>query len=211
MYELKYSNEPFGYNVDIKGCFVGPEVQSKYDLIEEVTEKVMNIQLGKKYRNRKGEILTATTNPYDTDYPWRMMNGSQFYHVSNEGYFVSKESGSLLDIESEVEQEVMITEEQFMAWAQGKEFLTISGRIVTLAKVYKGLDFDWTCLPKWANYITLQDDGSWKWFSDKPTISENYDCWVTNNPDPSSHGYIPTSQLPSNVLGYWTNNCHKRP
>ena len=185
--------------------------------MEEVSQKVMKtIIVGKTYRNRYGINLTCTKITEDSLYRYRMESADKSlrYNVDNAGWFVDATKPSDRDIMEEVTEkveEVMITEAQFMAWAQGKEFLTLSGRIVTLAEVYKGLDFDWTCLPKWANYITLQDDGSWRWFSDKPTISENYNCWVTNNPDPSSHGYIPTSQLPSNVLGYWTNNCHKRP
>jgi hypothetical protein len=210
MYELIHESGAFGYNVDIKGRRVGPEVQSKYDLVEvtekveEVTEKVMNIQLGKTYKNRQGEILTATTNPYVKDYPWRMVNGSQFYNVTNEGYFVSSESRSLLDIESEVE-EVMITEEQFIQWAKGKEFLTPDGQIVTFARVYKGLDFDWTVLPKWAQYIAMDSDGKWNWFVLEPTHD---DCeWISMH----MWGSIPTEHCPINGFGTWKNNCHKRP
>lgn len=37
---------------------------------------------------------------------------------------------------------------------------------------------DWKDAPEWANYVAMDDDGSWWWFEKEPSY-EQYGEWVT--------------------------------
>lgn len=69
------------------------------------------------------------------------------------------------------------------------------------------LDFDWSCLPAWANeYIAMDESGVWCFYKIKPTLKGEY--WST--PD-SSFYTIPTEYAPKNFKGSWENSLYKNP
>lgn len=69
------------------------------------------------------------------------------------------------------------------------------------------LDFDWSCLPAWANeYIAMDESGVWCFYKFKPTLKGEY--WST--PD-SSFYTIPTEYTPKNFKGSWENSLFKNP
>lgn len=73
------------------------------------------------------------------------------------------------------------------------------------------LDFDWGCLPKWADkYISMDLDLSWKCFSDKPSIRyENSSVWIGKSL--SFYNSIPCEFYPKNFSGCWEDSLFKNP
>lgn len=68
------------------------------------------------------------------------------------------------------------------------------------------LDFDWSCLPKWANqYIAMDRIGVWYAFNTKPFKRECY--WSTY----SDNTHIPTEHAHKNFKGSWKNSLFKNP
>jgi len=61
------------------------------------------------------------------------------------------------------------------------------------------LDFDPDCLPAWAKWIAVDDDGGWRWYVDKPVTDNNFSLWV----DGTSYGSIPEEYSPKNFEGHW--------
>lgn len=70
------------------------------------------------------------------------------------------------------------------------------------------LDFDWSCLPKWANrYIAMDSSGVWCFHEFKPTLKDGY--WLS---EPDSCFYtIPDEYAPKNFKGTWGNSLFKNP
>lgn len=75
------------------------------------------------------------------------------------------------------------------------------------------LDFDWSCLPPWANeYIAMDGAGTWYAYSVMPKKSEKSLVWFP------AEGYreldfivIPNNYAPKNFKGGWENSLFKNP
>lgn len=133
-----------------------------------------------------------------------MVGDGLTYYVNPDGTFVDKTFKSDKDIVEAVNN--TITDKMFVEWAHGKEFVTDEGKIVRILGIYSGLEFDWTCLPAWANYIALDKDGIWSWYESEPTPSEDF--WM---PASGGSGIIRQDFYPHNTFGTWKDNCHKKP
>jgi hypothetical protein len=59
---------------------------------------------------------------------------------------------------------------------------------------------DWSQAPEWANYVAMDADGEWFWYSEEPTIVDN--VWI---PDGGHHIYAGTTDSP------WTSSLSTRP
>lgn len=168
------------------------------------------MQVGKVYENRGLYILTCTEKCEGT-YPYRVEStcGTMFYNVDENGHYVEPNYPSERDIMKQITLPDPVDE--FMEWAADKEFVTQSGQVVKLSSIYKGIEFDWACLPAWANWIAMDKDGGWKWFREKPAISEDYEIWNQMVDNAYYSGFIPNEYFPSNITGSWKDNLHKRP
>lgn len=68
------------------------------------------------------------------------------------------------------------------------------------------LDFDWDCLPKWADrYITMDADGNWYGHNKKPKLEHN--CYWNSNGDTV---YIKRYH-PKNFTGDWKVSLFENP
>lgn len=71
------------------------------------------------------------------------------------------------------------------------------------------LDFDWSCLPAWANnYIAMDQDGAWFAYSKNPEKRMELFAWR------SGYGLailIPEEYAPKNFKGDWENSLLKNP
>lgn len=67
------------------------------------------------------------------------------------------------------------------------------------------LDFDWSVLPPWMNWIAKDSDDNWWAFSHKPFLTKS--IWETNGDGLS----IPPNYAPKNFTGDWTKSLHERP
>lgn len=72
------------------------------------------------------------------------------------------------------------------------------------------LDFDWSCLPKWANWIAMRSDGVWMWSVNKMTIIGG-DWESLYNVDSQDLSYIPTKYAPKNFTEHWEESLFKVP
>jgi len=63
------------------------------------------------------------------------------------------------------------------------------------------LDFDPDCLPAWAKWITMDEDGEWLWHEDEPVIYNldewKWDMWMCTK----LSGGIPKEYSPKNFKG----------
>jgi len=65
------------------------------------------------------------------------------------------------------------------------------------------LDFDASCLPKWANkWIAMDRDGEWRCYKDKPWSQESYWRTCSNYP-------IPDDFEPKNFQKEWVDSLHQ--
>lgn len=140
--------------------------------------KKLKIEAGKFYRTRDGRKAGI----YRTD-----AKGKRPIH----GYIVD-------------------SEENAFCWYKGG--YSFSNRDVKyendlISEWQEPLDFDWNCLPKWANkYIAADPRGNW--FSSNSKIT--FVRWGLNN-QTDILGYIPKEYQPKNFTGNWEDSLFKNP
>lgn len=63
------------------------------------------------------------------------------------------------------------------------------------------LDFDPDCLPSWAKWIAMDEDGEWRWHEYEPVIYslDELDMWMSTK----LCGGIPKEYAPKNFKGHW--------
>ena len=69
------------------------------------------------------------------------------------------------------------------------------------------LDFDWSALPKWANWIAMDQEGDWYYYSDKPQMDDDHPIWVSSE----FNDAIPPEYYPKNFTGDWANSLLEVP
>lgn len=72
----------------------------------------------------------------------------------------------------------------------------------------KKLDFDWSCLPAWANWIAMDKNETWSYYVIKP-VRDNY-ASMWNIPHRDNWAPIPPKYAPKNFTGKWTESLFKR-
>lgn len=74
--------------------------------------------------------------------------------------------------------------------------------------VQEELDFDWDCLPKWANkYIAYSKDYAWYSYDKKPTILSLKEIWYNEG----QACLIPKEYAPKNFKGSFMESLFKNP
>lgn len=63
---------------------------------------------------------------------------------------------------------------------------------------------DWSEAPEWANYMAMDDDGSWYWFEVMPQYDEEQNCWFED----SINGQVKSAKI-SDMDG--KNSLERRP
>lgn len=72
------------------------------------------------------------------------------------------------------------------------------------------LDFDWSCLPKWANKcISMNVNGDWCSWGGSPQKDNYTRIWV--HTDFCYKSTIPTDFAPKNFVGSWKDSLFKNP
>lgn len=72
------------------------------------------------------------------------------------------------------------------------------------------LDFDWNCLPVWANWIAMDERGIWHCYKDKPILS-NY-IWLYRGVSYiDKYDIIHPKYMPRNFTGTWTDSLFENP
>jgi len=83
------------------------------------------------------------------------------------------------------------------------------GYKVTLEKKKPILDFDWSCLPKWANkYIAMEDDAVWISYSNLPEYDPKHGVWLSQGGEAIE---IPSSFAPKDFCDDWYTIVFKNP
>lgn len=73
------------------------------------------------------------------------------------------------------------------------------------------LDFDWDCLPKWANkYISMNVNGDWCSWGGSPYEDDYRRIWMINASCCYKSG-IPSEFAPKNFTGDWKDSLFKNP
>lgn len=69
------------------------------------------------------------------------------------------------------------------------------------------LDFDWSALPKWVNWIAMDSTGFWYCYQDEPEHDSDYPIWI------GSKGSIdiPIEYYPKNFTGDWKESLFEVP
>jgi hypothetical protein len=71
------------------------------------------------------------------------------------------------------------------------------------------LDFDWSCLSKWARWIAMDEDGEWYQFTNKPELLSR--LWRDKLWRDKYDGPIPPSYAPKNFTGDWKDSLFENP
>lgn len=91
-----------------------------------------------------------------------------------------------------------------MCWASDGK-CTHNPFLDLIAEWTEPLDFDPSCLPAWANWIVMIENGSWFWHQSQPDMyTEGY--WVGGSID--TKGYIPQQYAPKNFTGDWKDSLY---
>ena len=61
----------------------------------------------------------------------------------------------------------------------------------------------WDEAPEWANWLAMDEDGSWGWFEVAPEINEYFEMWY------SECAYLPACKYYGD--DYWTESLERRP
>ena len=61
----------------------------------------------------------------------------------------------------------------------------------------------WDEAPEWANWLAMDEDGSWGWFEVEPKVSAYFDMWD------SEYTYLPADKYYSD--DYWVATLERRP
>lgn len=90
--------------------------------------------------------------------------------------------------------------------SDGERFINTKSQSSLISEWTEPLDFDPSCLPAWANWIVMIENGSWFWHQSQPDMyTEGY--WVGGSID--TKGYIPQQYAPKNYTGDWKDSLHK--
>ena len=75
------------------------------------------------------------------------------------------------------------------------------------------LDFDWSCLPKWARWIALDENGDWFWYQAEPSneVMSEFGEQEWFDPLHASSGEVPNEYKPKNYAGDWKDSLFERP
>ena len=61
----------------------------------------------------------------------------------------------------------------------------------------------WGEAPEWANWLAMDEDGSWGWFEAEPEVSDYFDMWD------SEYTYLPAGKYYGD--DDWTESLERRP
>lgn len=67
------------------------------------------------------------------------------------------------------------------------------------------LDFDWSVIPPWFNYIAMDKDGAWTAFREKPKTHALY--WAGGGAELC----VPLDYEPKGFVGNWEDSLYRRP
>lgn len=140
----------------------------------------MKIEVGKLYRKRNGRKVRI----YDTNVEGELPIHGAFYCPHNRLWEVSAWRENGIDCDYEPDFDII---------GEWKE----------------PLDFDPDCLPAWAKWIAVGNDGEWLWYEDKPVIHDSgmWDdsgMWVSAK----LSGGIPKEYSPENFKGHWKESLY---
>ena len=69
---------------------------------------------------------------------------------------------------------------------------------------------DWSKMPAWANYVTIDQEGDLWWWRNRPCIELGRWAMNTMEPDGGNFGVIPRKYVPS-WTGDWKDSLVERP
>ena len=125
----------------------------------------------------------------DKFYKTRSGRKAQAVYVAGDGVVIRLDSGASVSL-----------------YANGLKHLNETpNRYDLIAPWQEPLDFDWDCLPKWADkWTALYDDGFWYCFAAEPLRG----CVDWGGPEMVE---IPSCCAPKNYTGAWQDSLHKNP
>lgn len=68
---------------------------------------------------------------------------------------------------------------------------------------------NWDALPDWTNWVSMDENGRWRCFIDKPHLLSNFDMWGVSG-DNTGNCSIPVSFCPK-WGGEWKDSLTERP
>lgn len=66
---------------------------------------------------------------------------------------------------------------------------------------------DWSKMPAWANWVAMDENGEWFWYSEEPRLNQCLTEWI---PSGSDCGQIPPEYTPT-FTGNWHDSLVERP
>lgn len=141
--------------------------------------ETLKIETGNLYRTRSGHKVRIYATDAGVDYT---VHGATYWYDGTWGINTWKSNGcysigkeSRLDIISEWEQTI------------------------------DDIGFDKSCLPMWAKFICMNENGRWYWFKTKPVFSvATLGNWHVY--DECLFGIIPAEHAPKNYQGDWKDS-----
>lgn len=139
----------------------------------------MNIQAGKDYKTRGGQNVIIYATDKGSHYP---VHGAVLCSDGTWGV-ESWSLNGMVHLQNEQHRDIV------SEWTEP-------------------LQFDWDCLPKWADrFIVMESNGEWFCSNKKPSAAmiEWIPCVM------SSSSNIPESHAPKNYTGDWKDSLHENP
>lgn len=68
---------------------------------------------------------------------------------------------------------------------------------------------DWSAMPRWANWVAMDEDEDWHWYENKPDRHSKYQEWFPA--DDGDCGGIHKDCTPANFTGDWKDSLIERP
>lgn len=105
----------------------------------------------------------------------------------------------------------IIGKNEVISWRScGRSGPNVSSNFDLLTPWLDDLEFDASCLPKWATHIAMNPNGSWRWYNEKPvtvagTLDDNKGVWMSTD---VLFGAIPIEFTPKNLAGNWEDSLH---
>lgn len=142
----------------------------------------MKIEIGKFYKDRIGRKVRIYAIEENGDYPIH---------------------GAVFDNNTWISRGFVLNGKYFKSCTDSSDDI--------VSEWQEPLDFDWDCLPKWADrYIVMDRHKDWMCVESKPLIRyENSNAWTARAH--SNYNIIPENFYPKNFTGDWKDSLFKNP
>lgn len=138
---------------------------------------MLKLEVDKQYITREGKVVTIESKQQSsltglTSYNGVVGTGTLLYHVGGKLLLCDEKSKS--DIAAPIEEAPVL-----LAKAERKA-AALKDKIERLRQLCYHTSSVWDVAPKWAKWLAMDQDGTWRWFKCKPQVGDPqcYPGWL---------------------------------